>query len=96
MQKFLGENVKYPALAVQNRIEGTVFVQFEISITGKISKVRILRGIGGGCDEETVRVVKMMPNWSLNRFWNAVSPCTYQIPIKFQLPKKKSNRLLPV
>jgi len=88
MHIFLRENVKYPTLAVQNRIEGTVFVQFEISITGKISKVRIIRGIGGGCDEEAVRVVKMMPNWSLNRFWFAVSPCTYQIPVKFQLQKK--------
>ena len=89
LQKFLREKVKYPSLALQNRIEGTVFVQFNISITGKISNVRILRGIGGGCDEEAVRVVKMMPNWSPNRFWNAASPCTFQIPVKFQLPKKK-------
>jgi TonB family protein len=87
-QKFLRENVKYPALAVQNKIEGTVFVQFVITITGKVSNVRILRGIGGGCDEEAVRVVKLMPNWTLNRFWGAVMPCIYQFPVKFQLQKK--------
>ena len=72
MQKFLRENVKYPPLAVQNKIEGTVFVQFIITITGKISNVKILRGIGGGCDEEAVRVTKMMPNWKPGRYWGAV------------------------
>jgi len=87
-QKFLRENVKYPSLAVQNRIEGTVFVSFVISITGKISNVRILRGIGGGCDEEAVRVAKMMPNWKPGRNWGAVTPVMFQIPVKFQLKKK--------
>ena len=91
MLKFLHENVKYPLLSQEKRIQGTVFVQFQISITGKISKCEILRGIGGGCDEEAIRVVKMMPHWSLNRFWGAVEPCMFQIPVKFQLTKENSN-----
>ena len=88
LQKFLSENVKYPALAVQNKIEGTVFVSFVISITGKITNVRILRGIGGGCDEEAIRVAGMMPNWKPGHEWDDPIPTPFQIPVKFKLPIK--------
>jgi len=89
MFKFLRENVHYPKLAEEQKIEGTVFAQFVVGITGKLTKVKILRGIGGGCDEEAVRVIEMMPNWNPGRNANGfVVPVIYQIPIKFQLPKK--------
>jgi protein TonB len=85
MQKFLRDHINYPTLAQESGIQGTVFVQFVVSKTGKISNVKILRGIGGGCDEEAVRVVKDMPNWIPGRQNGQAVPVMFQIPVKFQL-----------
>ena len=63
MYKFLSENVKYPVQAKKTGLEGRVYVEFEVSELGEISNVKILRGIGGGCDEEAIRVVSSMPKW---------------------------------
>jgi len=85
MLKFLHDKMQYPTLAQESGIQGTVFVQFVVSKTGKISNVKILRGIGGGCDEEAVRVVKEMPNWIPGRQNGQPVPVMFQIPVKFQL-----------
>jgi TonB family protein len=61
--KFLRSNLQYPNAAKESGIQGIVSVTFIIDKTGEISEVKVLRGIGGGCDEEAVRVVKLMPNW---------------------------------
>jgi protein TonB len=81
--KFLTDNLKYPEEAKKLGIQGKVFVTFTVKVDGSINDVKVQRGIGGGCDEEAVRVIKKMPNWSpaiLNG--KAVS---YQMtfPIKF-------------
>jgi len=85
MQKFLRDKIQYPTLAQESGIQGTVFVQFVVSKTGKISNVKILRGIGGGCDEEAMRVVREMPNWIPGRQNGQAVPVMFQIPVKFQL-----------
>jgi TonB family protein len=87
MQTFLKENINYPDVASKEGIQGTVFVQFVISKYGKISNVKILRGIGGGCDEEAVRVVKIMPDWIPGINDGKEVPVMFQIPVKFQLVK---------
>ncbi|MCK7535289.1 MAG: energy transducer TonB [Marinilabiliales bacterium] len=61
--KFLQENIKYPQMARESGIQGTVYVTFVVERNGSVTDVKILRGIGGGCDEEAVRVVKNMPKW---------------------------------
>lgn len=66
MQKlwaFFGENISYPAQARQAGISGRVFVEFIVEIDGTVTNVRSIKGIGYGCDEEAVRVVKLSPNW---------------------------------
>jgi protein TonB len=85
MLKFLHDKMQYPTLAQESGIQGTVFVQFVVSKTGKISNVKVLRGIGGGCDDEAVRVVKEMPNWIPGRQNGQAVPVMFQIPVKFQL-----------
>jgi protein TonB len=85
MQKFLTDHIQYPTLAQESAIQGTVFISFVVSKTGKISNVKVLRGIGGGCDEEAVRVVKEMPNWIPGRQNGQAVPVQFQIPVKFQL-----------
>ena len=62
-QKFLANNVQYPQQAKELDIQGTVYVYFVIDSKGNVTDVKVVRGIGGGCDEEAVRVVKMSPQW---------------------------------
>jgi len=85
MLKFLKDNMHYPDVAVKTGVQGTVFVQFVVQKTGKISNIKVLRGIGSGCDEEAVRVVSEMPNWTPGRNKGEVVSVMFQIPVKFQL-----------
>jgi protein TonB len=61
--KYLSENLKYPQKALQHSIGGKVFLQATISKTGEISNIIVVKGIGYGCDEEAVRVLKSAPKW---------------------------------
>ena len=61
--KYLGNNIKYPAIARENGIEGTVYVEFVIAKDGSVTEANVKRGIGGGCNEEALRVVNAMPKW---------------------------------
>ena len=63
MYKWLAGNIKYPQLALQKGISRTVIVSFIVEKDGSITNVGVLKGIGGGCDEEASRVVKNMPKW---------------------------------
>ncbi|MDZ7717905.1 MAG: energy transducer TonB [Balneolaceae bacterium] len=54
----LQEKIKYPEMAIRANIEGRVYVQFIVNEKGEVENPRIIRGIGGGCDEEALRVVK--------------------------------------
>jgi len=85
MQKFLAENIQYPADASQNGIQGTVFTQFVVDSKGNITDVKILRGIGGGCDEEATRVIKIMPKWHPGRQNGKTVRVLYNMPIVFKL-----------
>ena len=85
MMKYIQSNMKYPAIAKENGIEGTVIVSFEVSKSGDIQKVQVARGIGGGCDEEAVRVVRSMPNWKPGKHNGQAVKVSFNLPIKFKL-----------
>ncbi len=85
MFRFLSDNIKYPALARENGIEGTVYVGFTVGKDGKIRDVMVKRGIGGGCNDEAVRVVTMMPNWKEGRQNGKSVNVAFTLPIKFAL-----------
>ena len=89
MLKYLRGKVQYPTLAQESGIQGTVFVQFVVSETGKISNIKIIRGVGGGLDEEGIRVVKEMPDWIPARQGEKAVPFVFTIPIKFNLDLNK-------
>jgi protein TonB len=61
--KFVYDNIKYPRQARRTGVEGKVFVQFVVEKDGSITDVVILKGIGMGCDEETIRVILKVPRW---------------------------------
>ena len=61
--KYIGENIKYPMQAKQAKIQGKVFVEFVVDRDGTISNIKVVKGIGFGCDEEAARVLKESPKW---------------------------------
>ncbi len=83
--RYLTENIKYPQMARESSIQGTVYVTFVVERTGNVSDVRVLRGIGGGCDEEAIRVIKGMPKWSPGKQRGKPVRVQFTMPIKFTL-----------
>jgi TonB family protein len=86
--KYMVENIKYPDEARNKGITGVVFVTFVVEKEGKITSVKVIRGIGGGCDEEAVRVIKNMPNWEPGKQKGEAVRTQFNIPIKFSLGEK--------
>ncbi|MEI7896377.1 MAG: M56 family metallopeptidase [bacterium] len=89
--KFLVENIKYPEDAKKKGVTGTVDVSFIIEKDGSVSDVKVLRGIGSGCDQEALRVVKMMPKWNPGKQRGEAVAVQYNLPIKFALDCKKNE-----
>ncbi len=89
MYDYIGKNLKYPELAKEKDIQGRVFVQFVIEKDGSITNVKCLRGIGGGCDEAAMEVVKNMPKWQPAKQRGKEVRCQFNLPIKFELSEKK-------
>ncbi len=87
MYKFLGANMKYPTRAREAGIEGTVHVSFVVWNDGSIRNTSILRGIGGGCDEEAIRVVNLMPKWKPGIQLTKKVNVQMSLPVKFVLNK---------
>lgn len=83
--EYVTKNIKYPQIAKDNGISGRVFVTFVIDQNGSVADVRILRGIGGGCDEEAVRVVKTLPKWSPGKQRGKPVKVQYNLPVNFVL-----------
>jgi TonB family protein len=83
--EYLKKNIHYPANAKANKVQGRVYVQFVIERDGKVSRVKILRGIGSGCEEEALRVIKQMPKWSPGKMHDAPVQVQYNLPVKFTL-----------
>ncbi len=82
---YIGKELKYPVEAVENGIEGTVFIAFVVEPDGLITDVKLLRGIGGGCNEEATRVVKGMPKWVPGKQRGKAVRVRYNLPIRFKL-----------
>ena len=93
LMKYLSENIKYPEAAKEKEIQGRVFVQFVIEKDGSVTDVGVLRSIGGGCDEEAVRVIKGMPKWKPGIQKGKAVRVHYNIPIVFKLDDRKGNGL---
>ena len=85
LMKYLAEHIKYPELAKESGIQGRVFINFVVEPDGSIDHVKVLRGIGGGCDEEAVRVVKSMPRWIPGKQRGKPVRVSFNLPVKFTL-----------
>lgn len=83
MMKFISENRKYPAEAKAKDIHGKVIVAFVVERDGSLSDVKIRRGIGYGCDEEAIRVIKSMPKWTPGKQNGKAVRVSFMLPVTF-------------
>lgn len=83
--KYMIENLKYPATAKEAKIEGMVMVRFVVKADGSVDAVEVLRGIGGGCDEEAVRVVKNSGTWTPGKKEGKAVAAQMTLPVQFKM-----------
>ncbi len=90
LHKYLRENLTYPEIAKQNKIEGRVVCKFIVREDGKIDNITIIKSISPELDEEAIRVIKLMPEWIPAEKENGEKVTSYcMMPIKFILGEDK-------
>lgn len=82
---FISKNLKYPRQAQQMGIQGRVHVQFVIDKDGSVTNIKLVRGIGAGCDEEAMRVLGMLPKFSPGKQRGKPVRVQMQLPVFFKL-----------
>jgi protein TonB len=85
LNDYFKANLKYPAVAHVNNVQGKVFVTFVVERDGSLSNIQVLRGIGSGCDEEAVRLLIHCPKWNPGIQNGKAVRVQYIIPVTFKL-----------
>ena len=83
--KFLGSNIRYPISARENNIQGKVYIGFVVEKSGELTDLKIIKGIGGGCDEEALRVLRNSPPWKPGKAEGKAVRTSYTFPVTFQI-----------
>ena len=91
LAEYIAKNLNYPQEAIEKGIEGRVFVGFVIDVDGSVTDVEVKRGIGYGCDEEAVRVIKSLPKWKPGKILGELQRVSYMIPVTFKLRNEKKK-----
>jgi periplasmic protein TonB len=83
--RYVAENTKYPVIAQENGIEGTVYIRFVVTKTGDVGQASVMRAVDPLLEEEALRVVKSLPKWTPGK--NNGNPVNvwFIIPVKFKL-----------
>jgi TonB family protein len=92
LNKLIKENLKYPEAALENKIEGNVIIKYSVTDRGKVFDIIVEHGIGYGCDEEAVRLVKLIRHQSVKNRGLKVS-VGKRIKVPFRLPKNKETKI---
>ena len=85
LMEYLNNNINYPAIAVENLIQGKVTCSFVVGKDGSIQDVRVERSVDGSLDKEAVRVIKSMPRWIPGRQGGNAVKVKYYLPVTFRL-----------
>jgi TonB family protein len=83
--KFVADNLKYPTIASENGVEGTVVLNFVVEEDGRITNIEIRRDIGNGCGTEAMRLVRAMPKWVPGQHKGRAVRVMYTLPVLFKL-----------
>ncbi|MEZ4893618.1 MAG: energy transducer TonB [Saprospiraceae bacterium] len=88
LTKFIYENLRYPKQAFEAKIEGTVYIEYDIDHQGVVVGSRVLKGLGHGCDEEAARLVKLLKfDVAKNRGIHVLFH--QKLRVQFRMPKKQ-------
>ncbi|MCB2221531.1 MAG: energy transducer TonB [Bacteroidetes bacterium] len=85
LMNYLSNHIQYPADAARMNIQGTVLISFIVEKDGNIASAKVIRGIGGGCDEEALRVIRSMPQWQPALKDNKPIRVLFNLPITFRM-----------
>lgn len=91
LYRFIGQNIKYPAAAQRANTQGKVFVKFIVRKDGSTSDMTVLKGIGNGCDEETMRVISILPKWNPGKQNGKPVNVYFTMPVNFVLEEDKTT-----
>ncbi|MDB5129142.1 energy transducer TonB [Mucilaginibacter sp.] len=82
---YLQKNIRYPAIARENNVQGRVVLTFVVERDGSLTDIKVLRSLGSGTDEEAVRVLKASPRWKPGIQNGRPVRVQYSIPVNFTL-----------
>ena len=85
MSRFIARRLRYPRMAINNKVEGIVIAKFDVDEAGNISNPKIVKSLGYGCDEEVLRIVGTMPNWEPGTKNGDPIKAIHSIAIKFEI-----------
>ncbi len=83
MNRYISKKKIYPLVAFQNEIKGVVMVKFVVERDGKIGGIKVARGLGYGCDESAIDLIRGMPKWIPGTKGGAGVRCAVTLPISF-------------
>lgn len=90
--EFLAKNIKYPATAIDNEIQGNVFLNFDVEKDGSITDIKVVRKLGFGTDEEAIRVIKLSSKWMPGYQNGKAVRVNYNVPVKFTLDANRNDK----
>jgi len=85
-KNYLVTNMHYPQLAIENKIEGKVTIHFTVEPSGVLNDFKVVKGIGYGCDEEVLRLVKDGPKWTPSKANDVPVRGKVKVRLRFRLP----------
>lgn len=92
LTQYLMLNLRYPTEAQKKNIQGKVFIKFVVCQDGSLCNEEVVKGIGGGCDEEVIRVIKAMPKWKPGKQNGKPVKVYYTLPVSFKFEEKQEKK----
>ncbi|OPZ29966.1 MAG: transport protein TonB [Bacteroidetes bacterium ADurb.BinA174] len=89
--KFLAENIMYPVIAQENNEQGRVVANFVVEKDGRISNIKVIRGVTAGLDAEAMRLLNSMPDWQPGEHKGQPARVRFTLPIVFRLQGEGSG-----
>jgi len=89
LRAFIKKNRQYPKAARKNKTEGTVTLSFNVDSAGNVRDIKVYKSVGNGCDEEAIRILKLIPHWNPGTKEGKAVTMPYYINVEFKLEAKK-------
>ena len=92
LKEYMQKHVIYPVRAQKAHIRDRIFVSFIVELDGNLTNTTVLQGLGYGCDEEAVRVIRTMPHWIPGSQSGKPIRVKYKLPVLFGIDYAKSKK----